>query len=252
MIRQVANAANNGTQSKGENAMCATGHRVNSILTHLQQVREDLFSLAEDILLSADPHVNEELRHTLEFLTTYNDKVEEFSRAATVIETILHDFMTPAEETTTETIAGWTPRERRERIIRSMDKREPHSLDEDFTYKRPYAFSLGDSVYRETNTWRKVLDTVCRQLASTNRQKFLGLSGNQAFTSNQGKPWISSNPASLRIALDVSNGIYAECNLSANDTRKLILRLLEAFGIAKDDCIVFLREDRDAESTVAA
>jgi len=232
--------------------MCATGHRVNSILTHLQQVREDLSSLAEDVYLNADPRVNEELKRTYDFLTAYNDRVAEFSQAATAMEAIISDFITPTEETTTETIAERTPRERRERIVRAMDNRQPHSLDEDFTYKRPYGFSMGDSVYREVNTWRKVLDTVCRQLASSDRQKFLGLSNNPAFVSIQGKHWLSSNSADLRLALDVSNGIYVERNLSANDTRKLILRLLEAFGIPNDDFIVFLREDRDAEAPAAA
>lgn len=232
--------------------MCATGQRVNSILTSLQQLREDLYSFAEDVYINADPHVSEEVRRTSEFLVDYNEKLDAFSRAAEAIEASVRAYMAPADETTRETITERTSRERRDRIIRAMNNSQPHSLDEDFTYKRPYGFSLGDSVYREVNTWRRVLDLVCRQLASSDRQRFVGLSGNPTLTSKQGKRWLSNNRSDLRLALDVSNGMYAECNLSANDTRKLIVRLLEAFGIAKDDCIVFLREDRGAESPAAA
>lgn len=232
--------------------MCATGHRVNSILTHLQQVREDLYSLAEDVYINADPHVSEEVRRTSEFLIAYNGKVEEFSRVATEVEALVRQHTAPAEETTTETIEERTPRERRERIIRAMDDKQPHGLDESFTFKRPCGFSLGDSLHREVNTWRKMLELVCQHLAQADARRFAGLASTPAFVSKQGNPWLSRNRDDLRMPLDVSNGLYAECNLSANDICKLILKLLEAFGIAEDDCIVFLREDKDAESPAAA
>lgn len=231
--------------------MCATGHRVNSILNHLQQVREDLSSLAEDVLLSADPHVNEELRRAYEFLTAYNDRVEEFSRAATAVEAIVRGYAAPAEETTTETIEERTPQERRRRIIVAMDNRQPHALGEDFTYKRPYGFSLGTTAYREVNTWRKVLERVCRQLAAADDRLFRGLPDNPLLISNQGKHYFSRNPSDHHNPMDVGSGIHVETVLSANSVRNVITKLLEAFAIPKDDCLVFLREDRDAEAAAA-
>ncbi len=232
--------------------MCATGHRVNSILTHLQQVREDLYSLAEDIYINADPHVSEEVKRTSEFLVAYNEKIEEFSRVATDVEALVRRHTAPAEETTTETIQERTPRERRERIVLAMDNRQPHSLDEDFTYKRPYGFSLGDSVYREVNTWRNVLDRVCRNLSAADNRVFLKLPDNPLLISIQGKHYFSRNPSDHHIPMDVGSGIHVETVLSAKRVSVVIIKLLEAFGIPKEDCIVFLREDRNAEATAAA
>jgi hypothetical protein len=48
------------------------------------------------------------------------------------------------------------------------------------------------------------------------------------------------------VTADFGRGVFAETNLNANQVRDNIARLLGAFGFAKEDLAVFLREDRDA------
>jgi hypothetical protein len=48
--------------------------------------------------------------------------------------------------------------------------------------------------------------------------------------------------------LEITDGIYAEVNLSANEIRKRITRLLHAFDIDPHSFVIYLREDRDADA----
>ena len=57
----------------------------------------------------------------------------------------------------------------------------------------------------------------------------------------------SRDPQDLRSAVELTDGIYAEANLSANHIRDQIKVLLDCFGIDHQELIIFLRQDRDAE-----
>ena len=57
---------------------------------------------------------------------------------------------------------------------------------------------------------------------------------------------MTHDPSSLRKALEVDQGLFVECNLSANGIRDMLRRLVAAFEIAPDQLRLFLRQDRDA------
>ncbi len=65
------------------------------------------------------------------------------------------------------------------------------------------------------------------------------------FTSNRGKKSFSRHREDLRQPSDYGHGIFAETNLSANQIRDGIARLLAAFGLPERAFVVYLREDRD-------
>jgi hypothetical protein len=66
------------------------------------------------------------------------------------------------------------------------------------------------------------------------------------FISNRGHHSFTRDPATLRKALEVEDGLYAESNLSANGIRDMIRQLLAAFEMPNEEMKFFLREDRDA------
>ena len=66
------------------------------------------------------------------------------------------------------------------------------------------------------------------------------------FISNRGHHSVTHNPGSLRKGLEVDDGLYIECNLSANGIRDMLRRLLVAFEVEPDQLTLFLRQDRDA------
>ncbi|WP_295879535.1 hypothetical protein [uncultured Thiohalocapsa sp.] len=69
---------------------------------------------------------------------------------------------------------------------------------------------------------------------------------NSVFISSRGNRSFSRQRDELLAAAEFSRGVFAETNLSANQIRDNIARLLGAFGLQRDAFTVFLREDRDA------
>ena len=79
-----------------------------------------------------------------------------------------------------------------------------------------------------------------------NPKLFDALPDNANFISNRGNHSFSRSAEALRKTLALPGGIYAESNLSANNIRDCIGRILELFAIPLTACTIFLREDRNA------
>ena len=137
-------------------------------------------------------------------------------------------------------------RERRERLIHALDQRVTHGLDEDFRYQRPVAFTLNGVPFDRTNTLSQVYQTLCRYLATLKPAVFDALPHNPKFTSKKGNKYFSRQAADLRISRDFGRGVLAETNLSANQIRDNVERLLSAFGLPEKAFAVYLREEPDA------
>jgi hypothetical protein len=224
----------------------AMQQRIRSILANLEAVGEDLLALSDDIWLNIDHNDSRAVQRGAEFKVAFNEAVSEFNRSSTRLSQLVEDFTeVPTFEPPTAPQSA-EERERRERIIRSLDQRVPHSLDEDFRYKRPVAFTLGGVPFDGTSTWSQVYETLCRHLSSINPSVFEALPNNSAFVSNRGNKYFSRDASDLRIHRDFGRGVLAETNLSANQIRDNIKRILQAFGLAEKEFAVYLREDRDA------
>jgi len=131
----------------------------------------------------------------------------------------------------------------RQRVIRSLDPSVPHTLAEDFLYKRPVAFKFGGVSFNGTTKWSQVYETFLRHLLSVNPAGFEALLDGQDFASTK---YFSKNRSDLRKPIEVGNGVFAEMNFSANGIRDNIKRLLKAFSREENEFVVYLREDRDA------
>jgi hypothetical protein len=128
-----------------------------------------------------------------------------------------------------------------------LNREEPHSLDEDFTYRRPHGFILNGEGTTGVTTWRRLYELLCQQLLKRNSDEFHKLPNNPDFISNRGHHSFSRDPEKLRSPSLIGDGVHAEINLSANMIRDLIRRLLKTFDIPQDQLRLFLRQDRDAE-----
>lgn len=220
--------------------------RIRSILANLEAVGEDLLALSDDIWLNIDHNDSRAVQRGAEFKIAFNEAVTGFNCSSGRLSQLVEDF---TEVPTFEAPAApQSPeeRERRERIIRSLDQRVHHTLAEDFRYKRPLAFTLGGVPFDGTSTWSQVYETLCRHLSSTNPSIFEALPTNSVFVSNRGNKYFSRDASDLRIHRDFGRGVLAETNLSANQIRDNIKRVIVAFGLAEKEFAVYLREDRDA------
>lgn len=223
--------------------------KINVLLDMLDTVQEGLLSLPDDMLLSIDPRDNESLKQGTDFITEYNDALGEFSRhAACIAEMIKRHFaINPEEEEVEKESAN---RQKRDRIIKELDRSAPHFLGENFTYKRPYGFILGNAAYKGLKTWKNLYMQVLGILRERNPEKFAGLPDESRFFSRRGNPLFSRTGKELRGAHEYLPGFFVEVNLSANYILKGVEALLDHFGIPAGELKLYLREDRDAAGGV--
>ena len=218
--------------------------RTRAILEDLEAVRENLLALSDDIWAGIDRQDLAAFDEGVRFMRSYVEKMSEFDRLAAELSVLVQQYTQVSLEATEET--GQEDRERNERIIRELNRDEPHSLDEDFTYKRPHGFILAGQATSGISTWQRLYALVCQQLYHRDSNRFRSLVDNPEFISNRGHHSVTHDPNSLRGALQVDQGLFVECNLSANGIRDMLRRLVDAFEIAPDQLRLFLRQDRDA------
>lgn len=239
---------NNGDQIPFESD--SIKKRVRQILTNLEHVRESLFALSDDIWLNIDHNDPDALNEGVTFKRVYNEKMIGFNQQASGLSDLIQHFTHVSLETPISAHSGRNGVAENERIIRELDRDTPHTLSEDMSYKRPYGFVLQGQAYKDIATWQRVYKLTCFQLARTHPNLFAALDTHPDFISRRGNKDFSRNPEELRMPLELSHGMYAEANLSANNIRDRVKKLLQAFGIGQSECVIYLREDRDAEEFV--
>ena len=225
-----------------------TQNKIKEILDTLNNLQENLLSLPDDMLLSIDPRDNESLEQGTRFIKAYNDYLGQFTESSVRITQMIKEYfgINPEED---DVVKGTSNKQQRERLIAELDKAEPHYLGENFTYKRPYGFMLGEAAYKGLKTWKTLYLLVLNMLQASDPKKFAALPETERFISNRGKPLVSSNEHDLRLGEKLDSGLYAEINLSANSIAKYIKELLEHFGLDPRTMKIYLREDRDANIT---
>lgn len=219
--------------------------RIRTILQDLESVRENLLALSDDIWLSIDHNDNDAMQQGIEFKREYNGKMEAFGHIAEEISVMVQQF-TNIRSTEESLESTATSREARNRVIAELDRREPHSLDEDFTYKRPYGYRLGEHAVTGTTTWRALYEDVLRHLRQVDESTFSSLPDRKEQISRRGNPHFSRSADDLRVATQLVDDIYIEINLSAQMIVTMIQTVLPVFGLETKDMTVYLREDRDA------
>ena len=218
--------------------------KIKNIYDSLIDMQEKLLSLPDDILLDVDSRDNESLENGLKFLKKFNNNLEDFTKATSKISENLRDYfkMNPEDEN----IEGESSDiEKRKRIIQELDKTKPYTLEENFTYKRPYGFILENSAYKGLKTWKSLYLKVLEVLKQNNIEKFKKLPEVDDFISRRGNFLFSKSKNNLRVAEKFNDYFYVEVNLSANHIRNTIKQLLEYFSLDPADMKIYLREDRD-------
>lgn len=218
--------------------------RVRAALAQLEEARETLLAFSGDVWHGVDTRDNEQVRSAAAFLTACNDHLVALGRLSDEISTLVRDYLGDPVEI--EGAAPSTDAAANARIIRELDRGTPHTLDEDFSYKRPFGYKLLGRAAKDIRTWRGLFKLVCLQLAEIAPTTFAALPDDPQFVSRQGFKSFSRNPADLRYAMPLRDGIYAEANRSANQLAWTMKQLMIAFGVSPAELTIYLRQDRDA------
>lgn len=175
---------------------------------------------------------------------TYNEKVQAIDEAAQSLVALIEDFV--GEPLDHPAADQFPEQEENERIIRKLDQREEHSIDEDFTYKRPHGFVLLNRGHRGLRNWTKLYERVCAQLSKHDPDRFQGLPDMDRFVTARGNRYFARESGLLRTPRQITSDVYAETHFSANGLRDRIRELLDTFDIPENEMKVYLRQDRDA------
>jgi hypothetical protein len=222
-----------------------THDKVKNLLDMLNYVRENLYSIPEEIFLSLDPSDNEALDQGIPNIKKINTYIQQFAEISDSISDFIKNYysISPEED---NLVKENESEESKTRIIKELDKDIPHTLDEDFRYKRPYALVFNKTVYKGLKTWRSLYFNLLNELKYADYNKFMSLPDNDRFKSKRGNKYFSMNKDELRVPQKADFDFYIETNISANTIKNYIKELLEYFEFDKSHVIIYLREDRDA------
>jgi hypothetical protein len=185
-----------------------TTSRTRQILDDLEAVRENLLALSDDIWLAIDHNDPQSLEEGVQFKRAYNEKCAAFDCVASELSALVQQYTSVRLESTEET--GGSNSEQNERIVAELNREQPHTLDEDFTFKRPHGFILDGQGTTGVTTWQRLYELVCKQLFATDAARFRSLIDHADFVSNRGHHNVTTEPMTLRKALEVGDGLYIE------------------------------------------
>ena len=180
-------------------------HRTREILEDLEAVRENLLALSDEIWQSIDQNDPDGLEEGVRFKRAYNEKMAAFDTLASELSAMIQQFTSVRLEEHED--IGGDDESRNVRIIQALNQEEPHSIDEDFTFKRPYGFILDGQATTGITTWRRVFELVCQQLQRRDPQRFAELPENPDFISNRGHPTPMTNLGGLCLELLSGKGL---------------------------------------------
>ncbi len=218
--------------------------RTREILQDLEAVRENLLALSDQIWHGIDRQDLAAFDEGVRFMRSFVEKTTAFDQLAADLSALVQQYTSVRLEADEQT--GDQGSEQNERIVRELNRELPHSLDEDFTYRRPHGFILEGQATSGVTTWLRLFELVCRQLYHRDAGRFRSLTNHPQFVTNRGHHAVTHDPGTLRKSLAISDDLFVECNLSANGLRDLIRDLLAVFDIPPERLQLFLRQDRDA------
>ena len=223
-----------------------THTKIKDLINQLEQLQEDLMALPDDMLLNIDARDNESIDKGTQFIKSYNENLSGFSEySAKLVRQIKDYFEINPEMEDIESEQFYENKS--SRIIKELDKTQAYSITDNFTYKRPYGFVLGDIAFKGIKTWCSLFSQILKVLAEKKPKQYQELPEAEEFISSRGNPFFSKDPEKLRMPEKTEMGIYAEVNLSANDLMKKLKNVMNFLDVNPENLQIYLREDRDAE-----
>lgn len=123
-----------------------------------------------------------------------------------------------------------------------VDSNVEHTLYEDFTHKRPFAFRINDQNVVEVKTWKEMLVSTAELLIAINSEIILGFENIPSMNGKKNK-YFGRNKDEMSEPRLVGNKIYVETLMSANSIRNMIVKMLKAYGYKAADYKVYFRAD---------
>ena len=224
--------------------MTASEKTISSILKDLANVHENLLSLSNDIWNSIDHNNSEKLDEGYQFKKEFNRLLDDFEKNKNDISVLISQFTGVKLDDRPKEIKKEDSEN--QRLIKELNKNEPHEVTEDFTFKRPTAFIFNGCAYTDLNNWTDFFLQFVACADKKNPAKLKEMAELPGLISKQNRKYYSTNPSDLRKPTKIMNDFYVETNLSANDFAKRISEILNHLEMNTSDITIYLRQDRNA------
>ncbi|HKL86086.1 MAG TPA: hypothetical protein VJ861_07115, partial [Treponemataceae bacterium] len=126
-------------------------------------------SLSDDIWNSIDHNNPEKLDEGYAFKKEFNRLLDIFNANSSEISALVSQFTGIKTESIPEEIKK--ENDENQRRVKELNKKTPHHISEDFTYKRPYAFIFDDCAYTQILTWNDIYIQFVSCLARKDSEK---------------------------------------------------------------------------------
>ncbi len=126
-----------------------------------------------------------------------------------------------------------------------VDQNIPYTLYDDYTYKRPAGFEIF-GVRQDAKDWKDVFVSTCEALAKKDSATFETFVNDKSM---QGRkvPYFCKDPKGIRAPRKVDGtDVFVMTNMSANQVRNVVERMLRKYGIKVNDYKLFLKADYTA------
>ena len=213
--------------------------KIDQIVTDLGDANDDLLALLDDLWLEIDHTNTESVRIGSGRMISLLESIQRFQEARNDVADKLRSFLPPAQkQEATETITILSAGNPQADVFAGKAK---ISLQENFSYRRPFGFRLRAESYPSLRTWIAVYEKICHVLRNLNPVLFDSLPDRDEMVSTHGNCYFSRDRTALRSPLRVSETIFAESNLSAKLIGDLIRKLVAVFRIQESDIEFYLR-----------
>lgn len=123
-----------------------------------------------------------------------------------------------------------------------VDHSIPHTLYENFEFKRPIGFKLKDSE-NSASTWIDVFISTCNILCKTDLHVFKSFIADKNMNGRK-MNYFSFSKDNMRKPRKLEYAdVYIESNLSANSIKQIIIKMLRKYNIKITEFIVYFRAD---------
>ncbi|MGM1019019.1 MAG: hypothetical protein ACQEXV_00310 [Bacillota bacterium] len=123
-----------------------------------------------------------------------------------------------------------------------VDFNVEHTLYENFTHKRPFAFRINERQLIEVRTWQEMLKKTAELLLTIDSEKFLAFEHMPGMNGKKNK-YISTKQQGIRKPQLILDKVYIETHMSGNGIRNILLKMLKAYGFKATDYKVYFRAD---------
>ena len=216
------------------------------VLDGLDDVKEDLLNLYEEIQQDGDVRDPAARRETLAVLAEFNEKFEPLERALDEMMAFIERVMRVKRGGERKALTLPQPI----RVTYStvpLDSTQPHSVGESFRHKVPYGFALRGQTY-QVESWKQLYELFLEQLAAHDAERFQTVPDTFPLNTDvEYQKFTRSAADHPRTPLKLPYGIYCKGSMAAEAMFSNIRRLLAHFDIPESEMVVYLRGERQEQ-----